>query len=51
MNIYVFECNSCGAEFEEAIYTPLQLMEVKCPFCNSEDVEVIDIVNACSPFG
>ncbi len=51
MQIYVFECKECGAEFEEVIYSPLQLMGIKCPYCNSEDVEVINVVNACSPFG
>lgn len=51
MQIYIFKCKNCGAEFEEAIYTPLQLMGVKCPFCESEDVEVVDIPNVCSPFG
>ncbi|ADY73301.1 hypothetical protein Dester_0651 [Desulfurobacterium thermolithotrophum DSM 11699] len=51
MQIYIFECHNCGTEFEEVIYTPLQLMEVKCPSCGSEDVEVVEIVNTCSPFG
>jgi len=51
MQIYVFQCNKCGAEFEEIIYSPLQLMEIRCPNCGSDDVEVIDIANFCSPFG
>ena len=51
MQIYVFQCNKCGAEFEEVIYSPLQLMEIKCPNCGSDEVEVIDIANFCLPFG
>jgi len=51
MQIYVFECNKCGSEFEESIYSPLQLLEIKCPYCSSDDVEVIDVASYCSPFG
>ena len=51
MQVYTFNCKECGAEFEEVIYTPLQLVEIKCPYCDSEDVEIIDIANYCSPFG
>jgi len=51
VQIYVFQCNKCGGEFEEVIYTPLQLMDIKCPYCGSEDVEVVEIANHCSPFG
>jgi len=51
VQIYVFVCNHCGAEFGELIYSPLQLVDVKCPQCECEDVEVIDIVSHCSPFG
>ncbi len=51
MQIYVFRCKSCGMDFEDVIYTPLDLMQVSCPECGSDDFEVIDIINACSPFG
>gem|GEM_PF-802242 len=51
MQICVLVCNKCGEEFEEEILSPLQLIDVKCPNCGSEDVEVIDISSFCSPFG
>ncbi|WP_457568148.1 FmdB family zinc ribbon protein [Desulfurobacterium sp.] len=51
MQIYVFKCNECGKEFEVEIFAPLQVLEVKCPECGSDDVEVINIINICSPFG
>ncbi len=51
MQIYTFKCSSCGEEFEVEIYASLQVLEVKCPECGSDDLEVINIVNLCSPFG
>ncbi|SNR59461.1 FmdB family zinc ribbon protein [Desulfurobacterium atlanticum] len=51
MQIYTFKCQDCGKEFDVEIYTPLQVLEIRCPECGSEELEVINIVNICSPFG
>ena len=51
MPIYEFRCEECGTEFEKFVISPFQVSGIKCPNCGSEDVEVIDITNYCSPFG
>ena len=39
MPLQGFECNGCGANFEDVIPDNLEeKVETKCPQCNSEDV-------------
>ncbi len=39
MPLYEFECRSCGAEFEKLVLKAAEAENVKCPSCDSKEVE------------
>jgi putative FmdB family regulatory protein len=39
MPLYEFECRSCGTEFEKLVLKAAEAERVKCPSCNSQEVE------------
>jgi putative FmdB family regulatory protein len=39
MPLYEFGCRSCGMEFEKLVLKAAEAEDVKCPSCNSKEVE------------
>ena len=39
MPLYEFECRACRNEFEKLVLKAAEAEDVKCPSCNSRDVE------------
>jgi putative FmdB family regulatory protein len=39
MPLFEFDCLKCGAEFETLVLKASQKKEVKCPKCNSRELE------------
>jgi putative FmdB family regulatory protein len=37
--LYEFECRACGIEFEELVLNATEAENVKCPSCESKEVE------------
>ncbi len=47
MPIYEFKCKDCGEEFEVFLKSKNEVSEVKCPKCNSKNIErLMSVVNA-----
>ena len=39
MPLYEFECRACGTEFEKLVLKAAEAEDVKCPSCESKEVE------------
>ena len=39
MPLYEFECRACGTEFERLVLKAAEAENVKCPSCESKEVE------------
>ena len=39
MPIYDFKCKSCKHKFEKLIFKEEEIKEIKCPKCESKDIE------------
>jgi putative FmdB family regulatory protein len=39
MPVYEFDCRMCGQPFEELVFSPARVEEVRCPTCGNLDVK------------
>ena len=39
MPLYDFKCKSCGYKFEKLVFKEEEIKEIKCPKCQSNNIE------------